>query len=313
MNSRFSKLFCLGCLMALVWAPMTDVYGQSFHRSRSRGENYHFGFVYGSVGYNSLQTSLTNVVPSGAVGGSLGAGYEFRYKGLWVSLGVGAQFHRSALTLNEYSETREGFETQGKGVTFHYDIVSQKDKNEWTMVDIPLMVGYYIKGFYVGVGPKLSLPIKASVVSKGEYNFSAYYPMYNTIFHDMPGAPYFYDQYEFKGSSEITMNPLASICAELGYDVLSSVGTRSSLCTLLKIGGYFEYGLNSVVRPSSTAMYLNVDPKQAHLAQPTAYFGGMTEPKRVVPFFAGVKITLMIGGSRNGGGTYHKGCMCYQQ
>lgn len=309
MNSRLSKVLYLGCLAMVLLSPTLSVYGKSAHISK--GENYHFGFVYGSVGYNNLQTSLTNVTPSGAVGGSFGAGYEFRYKGLWVSIGAGAQFHRSSLTLNEYSETRPGFDQQGKEVTFHYDILSQKDQNKWTMVDIPLMVGYYIKGFYVGVGPKLSFVLQPNIVSQGKYDFSAYYPIYNTIFRDMPERGY--TQYEFEEKGTVSTNPLVSICAEVGYDILSSVGTRSSLCHVLKIGGYFEYGINSILRPSSSAMYLHVDETNAAMAHPSSFLGGMMESKRVVPYLVGVKITYMIGGSRHGGGVYHRGCMCYQQ
>ncbi len=310
MKFSLSRFLYLGCLTALLWSPMvSSAFGKP--TSTGRGENYHFGFVYGAAGFNSLQTSLRNVTPSGTVGGSVGAGYEFRYKGLWVSLGVGAQFHRSAMTLKGYSETREGFDTQGKEVTFHYDILSQKDNNKWTMIDIPLMIGYYIKGFYVGAGPKLSFVMNPTIISQGQYDFSAYYPSYNTIFRDMPERGY--TQYAFNESSSITTNPLVSICAELGYDVLSSVETRSSICHVLKIGGYFEYGINSVVRPSASVSYLNIDPANAAIAHPGSYFGGLTESKRVVPFLVGLKITYMIGGSRHGGGINHRGCMCYQQ
>lgn len=314
MKSRFFKVLSLACLATLLWLPATSVYGRSNYGYRNygnRGENYHFGFIYGAAGYNSLQTSLTNVVPSGTVGGSVGAGYEFRYKGLWVSLGVGAQFHRSTLTLNQYSETREGFDTQNQEVTFHYNILSQQDKNKWTMVDVPLMIGYYVKGFYFGVGPKLSFALQPNVVSQGQYDFSAYYPRYDYIFRDMP--EHGYTQYEFEEAGVIPTNPLVSVCAELGYDLLSSA-PQSSVCHILKIGGYFEYGINSIIRPSSTAMYLKVDENNAAMAHPGSYLGGMMTAKRVVPYFVGVKLTYMIGGSRHGGGgTFHKGCMCYQQ
>lgn len=306
MNSRLSQVLCLGCLAVMLWSPTLSAYGRS---SRiSKGENYHFGFVYGSVGWNNLQTSLTNVTPEGAVGGSFGAGYEFRYKGLWVSLGAGAQFHRSSLTLNEYSETRKGLDRKGVDVIFHYDILSQKDQNKWLMVDVPLLIGYYIKGFYVGVGPKLSFALQPNVVSQGEYKFSGYYPRYDAF---LPQD--YYKNYPIDETNTISTNPLVSVCAEIGYDILSSVGTRSSICHVLKIGGYFEYGVNSIVRPSSTAMYLNVEKDNAAMAHPGSYLGGMTEAKRVVPYLVGVKITYLIGGSRHGGGVYHRGCMCYQQ
>lgn len=307
MKSCLSKALCLGFLTALLWSPVvSSAYGKPY-RSKS-GDNYHFGFLYGLAGYNCLQTSLTNVTPSGSIGGSAGIGYEFRYKGFWISLGAGGHLHRSTLSLNEYSETHPGLDTQGKEVIFHYDILSQKDNNQWLMVEVPLMLGYYIKGFYVGVGPKLGFVMQPNIVSQGEYKFSGFYPMYNSFLeHD------YYKTYSFEETNTIPTNPLVSVCAELGYDILSSVGTTSAVCHVLKIGGYFEYGINSVVRPSSTAMYLTIDPMEAQTAHPSSYLGGLTDSKRVVPFLVGLKLTYMIGGSRHSTGTYHRGCMCYQQ
>ena len=61
------------------------------------GDNYHFGYVSGSMGYSMLQMSTSSAVSKGALGGSLGVGYEFRNSGFWTSVGVQISMHRSTL------------------------------------------------------------------------------------------------------------------------------------------------------------------------------------------------------------------------
>ena len=39
------------------------------------GDNYHFGYVSGSVGYSMLQMNAAGAVSKGNVGGSVGLGY----------------------------------------------------------------------------------------------------------------------------------------------------------------------------------------------------------------------------------------------
>ncbi len=285
-------------------------------RSYSKGENYHFGFVYGVGAYTNLQIDISGTNPTGNFGGSIGAGYEFRNNGFWISLGAGYHFHRSSITTDLYSDSRPGMDTQGKSVTLLYDVRNQKDKNEWGFVEVPLMLGYYIKGFYVGAGAKVAFPMKTNIKSTGKYEVRGQYSNYaegghevTTIFHDMP--EHGYGTWDFKANSTVRLKPSVSLCAELGYDVLSSVYSQGSMCYILKIGGYFEYGLNSMVRTSDTNVRLDIDPMNASHVTPNPVLGGLTDAKRIVPYSIGVKITLLIGGTRNGRGTYHRGCTCY--
>ncbi len=278
-------------------------------RSYSKGENYHFGFVYGVGAYTNLQIDISGTNPTGNFGGSIGAGYEFRNNGFWISLGAGYHFHRSSITTDLYSDSRPGMDTQGKSVTLLYDVRNQKDKNEWGFVEVPLMLGYYIKGFYVGAGAKVAFPMKTNIKSTGKYEVQGKYEAYPDPIHDMP--EHGYGTWEFKANSTVRLKPSVSLCAELGYDVLSSVYSQGSTCYILKIGGYFEYGLNSMVRTSDTNVRLDIDPMNASHVTPNPVLGGLTDAKRIVPYSIGVKITLLIGGTRNGRGTYHRGCTCY--
>lgn len=311
MNTVFHNKWFGFCLMAfLIYSISLDAQNRG-RRSYSKGENYHFGFIYGMGAYTNLQIDISGTNPAGNFGGSIGAGYEFRNNGFWMSLGAGYHFHRSSITTDLYSDSRPGMDNQPqpKSVTFLYDVRNQKDKNEWGFVEVPLMLGYYVKGFYVGAGAKIAFPMVTDIKSTGKYEVRGKYEEYPDPFHDMPDHDY--GTWDFESKNSVRLKPSVSLCIELGYDVLSTVYSQGSMCYILKIGGYFEYGLNSMVRTSDTNVRLDIDPMNASSVKPMPVLGGLTDAKRIVPYSAGMKITLLIGGSRNARGTYHRGCTCY--
>ena len=274
------------------------------------GDNYHFGYICGGLGYTSLQEAVPDFTPSGNLGGLVGFGYEFRNNSLWVSAGLQLEFHRSHATLDTYKYNHSGYDTQGKEVMLHYTIEEQ-DQQKWQFIEIPIMVGWYFKGFYVGAGPKIGYSLNSSIVATGTYELSATNELYNIEFKNMPDHGY--TTYEFEGEHVASLKPMISLIGEIGYDVLSAVPTRSQLCHVLKVGFYFEYGLNSMVEPVSTNTRIAIDPKNATSVQINPYLAsGMTEKYRVVPFYTGVKVTYLVGGSRTARASgYHRGCNCY--
>ena len=317
------------CIMAvLMMFSSIPMSGQSFRRHVNpfdNGDDYHFGYVSGSVGYSMLQTGISNIVPSGNVGGTVGIGYEFRNSGLWVNVGVQMAFHRSSLTMNEYDtynsnlsyysteyDRFRGLDTQGKPAVFHYR-VSQKDEINWNYIDVPILVGYYVKGFHVGAGLKVSYAIRPQTHSTGIYNLSAtneaYYPL---RFENMPDRGY--KDYEFDNITDNQLNVGVSLIGEIGYDLLSAVPSRSRICNVLKLAFYVEYGLNNQLRINETPTFrVEIpDKNDATKAVINPYFNTIDQSSRTVPFFTGVKLTYMIGGSRTARAGFHHGCMCYQ-
>ena len=302
----YMRMICVICF-ALSFLPVS---GQVWRRNRSvglNGDNYHFGYVSGSMGYSMLQMSTSSAVSKGALGGSLGVGYEFRNSGFWTSVGVQISMHRSTLIVDQYTRDFDGFDTQGKAAVFHYR-VDQTDEHTWNFFDVPIMVGYYIQGFYIGAGPKLSYAIRPTTISRGTYNFSATNTDYDIPFEDMPN--HMYTDYAFRSKAANRLNVGVSIIGEIGYDLLSSVGTRSQLCHVLKLGFYFEYGLNNFAASWDEAQP-NIVPEKQNATRATVYPYINTLSGRIVPFYAGAKLTYMIGGSRTARAGYHKGCMCY--
>jgi len=98
--------------------------------------------------------------------------------------------------------------------------------------------------------------------------------------------------------------------------LLSSMPTNSRLCHVLKLSFYFEYGLNNYNKGGDKLRYEMPQYNKQHEASATdlvfnPFLNTEASPARTVPFFAGAKITYMIGGSRTARSGFHHGCMCY--
>lgn len=297
-------------LVVLVAVPMSAQFGLT--------ENYHFGYISGTVGYSMLQTNLSGALPQGKLGGAVGAGYEFRHTGFWASVGVQLSFHRSSLLVDEYNTRKEpdqnpyrGFDTQGHKTTFHYR-VNQVDEMAWNFIDVPVMLGYYVKGFHIGGGIKVSYALDPQTHTVGTYNLSATNDELDVTFENMPDRGY--TDYRYDAYHKNRLNVGVSLVGEIGYDLLSQVQTRSALCNIMILSFYFEYGLNNYLSTWDAAES-RVVPDRTNMLDATVYpyLNTFTNPARTVPFYTGVKLTYMIGGNPNDRGSRsHKGCMCYQ-
>ena len=306
-------------LLSVLMVMSFSVSGQGYrrHRPLEGGDDYHFGYVSGSVGYSMLQTNVPNAVPTGNVGGAVGIGYEFRNSGLWVNVGAQMSFHRSKLTIDPYDTRNEadqtpygGLDTQNQPTIFHYSL-QQTDEMQWNYLDIPILIGYYVRGFHIGAGVKVSYALNPKTVSTGVYTLSATNTVYDVTFENMPDRGYM--DYEFRSEKANRLNVGASLIGELGYDLLSSAPTRSRICHVLKLSFYIEYGLNNQLRNLETPS-MRVEPiKGGDARYPVInpYLNTFAKPTRTVPFFTGVKLTYMIGGSRTARSGFHHGCMCY--
>ncbi len=310
MRRNRSLTILLILAMGLLSTPAGAKYYKRAGGGHKNNDSYHFGYINGGVGYTSLDCGVPDLKVTGSVGGFVGIGYEFRNNGFWLSVGPQLGFHRSEVSMDQYTEDRRGYDTQGKSITLHYTI-NERDQQEWQFIEIPVLIGWYFHGFHIGAGPKLSYSINSTVTASGQYEVSATNDLYGIEFKDMP--EHGYTTYDFSCKHQATLRPAISLVGEIGYDVLSSVPTRSQLCHILRVSFYFEYGLSNMVVPSSSNTRISVNPQDATQVDVYPYFAsGMTESYRVVPYFTGVKITYLLGGSKHArAGGFHKGCQCY--
>lgn len=276
----------------------------------SNNDNYHFVYLSGSAGYTTLLTNNRAATASGQVGGLCGVGYEFRYNGLYMNVGGQVSFLRSNLELMPYTETHLGYDTQGQETTLSYHI-RQTDQMDWNFIDIPMMIGYYNLGFYVGVGVKISYAISPKIQTIGSYDVTANNTSLIGDFHDMPDRGY--TTYSIDYQQSVPMRVQTALVGEIGYDLLSSVGSRSAQCHILKLGFYVEYGLTNCLNQEAHPERITIpNPNQATQIIVNPYLSTIGQSGRVVPLYTGVRLTYLIGGSRNARkGTFHRGCMCY--
>lgn len=273
-------------------------------------DNYHFGYVSVGAGYTSLSYKSGDIAAKGGVGYMAGFGYEFRRHHLWLSAGLQYQRLGSELAINEYSYTPPvgGMDNLGRVVKEYHYTVNQHDQQNWMTVDIPIMVGYYNNGFYIGAGFKAAFPVYTAGTVTGTYDIDAVYDRYVGTVSDM----HYYTTYDYAGKADrYQLRPMVSVAGEIGYDFLSLLSTNSYICHMLKVGMYFEYGIRSV-KTAPLAEPLTINPNNIADVEINPYFAterGTTD--WTVPYLVGMKITYMIGGSRSATATWHKGCQCY--
>lgn len=281
------------------------------NRYSIKEDNYHFGYVSVGGGYTSLSSRSDAISIKGGLGYQFGLGYEFRKHGFWINAGLQLQNLSSSLTVQEhqYVSPTGGMDHYGNEVKEYRYTINQQDKQNWKTLDIPIMAGYYTNGFYVGAGLKFAFPIHNTSTISGSYDIDAVYERYDGIVSDM----LYYKTYPYESkSNSYSIRPMFSVLGEIGYDVLSSMGNNGRICHVLKIGLYAEYGIKSL-QTSPLIESLTINPKNITDVVINPYLTSEASAKHwTVPYFVGLKITYMIGGSRSATSTWHKGCQCYE-
>lgn len=326
MYQNIKKCFCAVVFVCLSVACMAAKNGL-------RGDdNYHFMWLSLSGGYSALEENVDAVSTNGNFGGLVGLGYEFRRSHFWISVGGQLQMHHSAMESVDRKfykdsphwpttitgEPMRALDDQSPRKLFdpiYY--VSQTDQQEWNTIDVPLMLGFYDNGFYFGLGAKAGFSFFSQVKTIGTYKLVADYDRYVGEFKDMP--EHGLTSYNYEGKQKVNLYTQCSVLGEIGYDVLSTVASRSMYCQVLKIGVYAEYGIlgvrNNSVNNLGVLSFDRVSDTEFSATKATInpYFvTSMKSSDRVYPFYVGLKITYMFGGSRTmRPGTWHRGCMCY--
>lgn len=255
----------------------------------------HYLSLSGEVGYYSLLENMQDVRTRGGVGGALGLGYEMRYNGFWLGVGLDVMYGSTTMTTAGFSVDRELIDTQGKRVNYHYDVQSYTDTQHDLRVGIPLLLGFYTNGFYGGAGFKFSLAPYTATTPTIHYRTTGGYEKYIDDFENMPN--HFYTEYTVNGRSEVKITPQAHVVAELGYDILNKERMSAyALCSVLKVALYAEYGLNSCLKGTiHESETYSVDPVNPVILNPSSYYAHKDlRNARIVPLFVGVKVTFML-------------------
>ncbi len=310
------NLFALFCLMSALSVSQAVSAQWRRHDYSKQSDYYHFFYASVAGGYSSLhETNVSDVATTGDFGGLIGLGYEMRVKNFWLSIGVDAELlqNRSVIS-SSYKLQQDARDSQGKPIVMSYEVLNQSERNRWTYLNFPLMIGGYYNMFYAGAGVKFGIPVKSFNSTAINYTTSGTYSQYIEDFAEMNN--HFYGNYDTLTYNDIKPNMNVSLAGEIGVDVLANVQNHNTFCNILKIGFYFEYGILSAVShdkmnndrisfPSENAAIITANPHYQWKSNVSSY--------ACRPYFVGLKITYMFGGSKTqNSAIHHKGCMCYQ-
>ena len=281
-------------LVAVVLLTASPVRGDQVWKLRNVIDKHYFS-LSASGGYYSLLENLPDISTSGGGGLALGFGYEFRYSYFWLSLGIDFQYGVSTLTSAGFDVHRELLDTQGKPVSFHYYVDSYRDTQHDCRIGMPFMLGFCTNGIYGGIGVKISYAPRTICTPSITYTTTGTYEQYIDDFEEMPN--HFYTEYTTPGRSEVIMKPQGHVVAELGYDILNKERMASySLCSVLKVAAYAEYGINSCMSGSEhDGILYGYDSTNPALLTVNSYYAQHDVSKaRIVPLYVGVKVTFML-------------------
>ena len=244
-------------------------------------ENYiHFNLGGGS---QSFRYNLINGTAKGQLGYTLDVGYSHFFNPEWgLSLGLGAHSLSSLSTLNYQSVTPNQVDVVGDSYEFRANYKNWQEKQQGVFLDIPLAVQYrhFLSGKFgllASAGAKISIPVRASYKTVGgEIVTTGYYSKWNALLHDLPR--YGFSTYTASYTGNLSLLPVYVGIVDFGglYKLSPKVDVY--------LGGYLNYGLNSIITRGSKLVY---EPDGTYNS-----FFGSDQIKKVIPIAFGIKAGL---------------------
>lgn len=254
----------------------------------------HYFTIGGGVGYSTLLTHIPSLKTSGNVGGNINLGYELRTNGFWMNIGAELQYLSSSSIFEISGIDKMIYDTQGKQALMHYDFERPTFSEKSVFVNVPITLGYYYNGLFLGAGAKIGYCLLATESARMAYSTSASYQQYIDDFSSM--QDHFYTTHSSSTKENIGAKYKISIIAEIGYDVLSH--TRQANHTYrngLRIGVFAEYGLNNIITTTSTSplyTFTNTDASKIniHPLYNTIY----AQSYKTYPLYVGARVILIL-------------------
>lgn len=286
-NTIYSK--CL-LLLGICFLSVSAVASNKLLNQKKTPVN-HFFTVGASVGYSHMLENYEELSTKGAVSGLLGLGYEMRVKHFYWSLGAEAQLLRAKANYDFADQSLSILDTQGESAIMHYCFEAVQEEQNLLYVQVPIMFGFYRRGFYMGAGAKIGFPIKSSVQMNSSYVTSATY--YDCVDKFAEMDTHGYCKYTLNSKEEMAANIKTSLAIEIGYDVLAPVRrTTKGMRHGLRLAAVCEYGLNNVVGSSTSSAAFDVSPDNAtQVVLKPFYQAHSITGHSVNNLYAGLKIT----------------------
>ena len=246
-------------------------------------------------GYPYVFDDFVETTNLGQYFANIGVSYTFRlYNGFWFDVGLEYQNLGAILKYNVSGTDYLVYDTQGKEMLFHYKFNSTFDYQNFNIINMPIMVGYYNRGFYIGIGPKLGWCFNIMETSNVNYTTSSSYNQYIEDFVNMPN----HYNATYTNSCRENLLPSLKLAAifELGYDLNLKVNNKNYHTFRLSLFG--EYSMFSLKSQNNNFLLYRIDENNASQLQLSPfYYIKSNNDNRVVAFYSinvGMKLSWVI-------------------
>lgn len=204
------------------------------------------------------------------------------------------QYFSATSTFNISGTDKLIYDTQGKQALMHYDFDQSLDKQSFLFVNLPVVLGYYYRGLYLGAGAKIGYCIHAKESTTLLYSTSATYQQYIDDFASM--SDHFYTTYSSSVTENLNSKYKLSAIAEIGYDILTySREINHTNRSGLKISVVAEYGLNNLINTNAgLPLYSFNEKNAAELFIHPFYNTNSAQSYRIHPLYVGMRISWIF-------------------
>lgn len=267
---------------------------------------HYFGFDLGG-GYSMLNRDVDACQIIGGGTGTVGLVYELKHDRFWFGTGVDYTFFSDKLVGNCSSSSPWIYDradirdNQGKDITMHYAMSHYQEWTKMHYIGIPIMVGFQLdNGFYMGVGAKVGLCVRASTDAQIDYSTSGTYERYVADFENMPN--HYYGDYSSDFSSSLKTNVKGSALFEIGCDLAaarlhSPEGQYKKVSKArTKVGAYLEYGFQQIsdADGKNNLAFISPQTNAAHRLNMNTLYKPYGSSHWVSPICVGVKLTVLF-------------------
>lgn len=248
---------------------------------QAQDSKHYLHFDFGG-GIHDLNYGVSSGTVKAGYGYSASVGYSYFLGAHWgLQTGVAIQSFEAQSTINGLL-TMSAVDSKGDAYQFRNQYTNWQEKQQALFVDVPLTVQYrhfYNKniGLLVSVGGKVSIPVSGSYkTTGGDMRTTGYYSQWNAELYDLP--LHGFTNYSSTFSGDLSLKTAFSGIADVGCMV------KLSEKMSLYLGGYLDYGLNSVISASNRPLY-----------QPDGTYNGVLasdHAKEVKPIAFGLKLGI---------------------
>jgi hypothetical protein len=220
--------------------------------------------IYGTGGMPSLSYKFDAGKVSGGFGGGGGVGYTYNISPKFgITTGVEFTLYGSKVTSDAFSGQYNTPDDNGDDFRFAYSVSGYEEKQNATLLTIPVMAQYSTGSKSISVvlagGLKFGLPMSATTtVSQGSITTSGTYVYEDQIYTDLPQHGFVTGQSvsTIKNDINLGFSTILSLEAGLRFSLSKKVGLYTGL--------FFDYGLNSIqkYRDKQVVEYQPLDPSR---------------------------------------------------